>query len=76
MGTTTKIVNISPEFMWIFLVLGILLFFIFSWILTFHWKSYGSDEKFYKVTKSIFWFGSIFLILVMLFLLTIYDFGL
>ncbi len=75
MNRGQMIVNIDPAFLWFFVAVAILIFFLNSWILNYHWKSYGSDEKLLKATKSIFWFGSIVLILIMLFTLSLYDFG-
>ncbi len=67
-----SIINISPDYLWGILALGLFAFLIVAMILQYHWKQYSvSGGKIFA--KSIFWIVSVFLVLIATFAIVAFE---
>lgn len=64
---------ISPDLLWGILAIILFIFIIVSFVFEYHWNHYGVNKNTKKIAQTLFWTGSIFLILVMTFALLTFD---
>jgi hypothetical protein len=65
--------SISPDFMWGILAIGLLLFLIISFVLSYHWRYYGVKDNPKVFAKTIYWMVAFILIGIMTIALLSYE---